>query len=163
MKKYFLLTIIVIITLIVYSCDNDKFMTNEEYICNGDWTLQQTEKIYYYDDVFDRSEVSINKKNIRIDFQENGVVYYETPDLLEVFQGTWQIDSTGEHLITDLYVTLSSSTGYNGYYLFYPKSKIIEINTSNLIVETIPRTNIYMTGTKQIKVLSYERCICVKK
>ncbi|MCB0486303.1 MAG: hypothetical protein KDC47_08920 [Flavobacteriaceae bacterium] len=63
-------------------------MSNEDYLCNGDWTIQQTETFYYYDDVFDRSEISINDKDIKIDFQRNGIVYYETPELIEVLQGT---------------------------------------------------------------------------
>ena len=88
MKKYFIITLVAIIIITGYSCESEKLMSNEDYLCNGDWTIQQTETFYYYDDVFDRSEISINDKDIKIDFQRNGIVYYETPELIEVLQGT---------------------------------------------------------------------------
>jgi hypothetical protein len=160
MKKHFILTLVVIIIITGYSCESEKLMSNEDYLCNGDWTIQQTETFYYYDDVFDRSEISINDKDIKIDFQKNGIVYYETPELIEVLQGTWQFDSTGEYLITDLHITLS---GYSSIYLFYPRSKIIELNSNNLILESIPTTFTYISGETRIKIMSYDKCTCVKK
>ena len=137
-------------------------MTDEDHLINDTWTPLQTETFYYYDDVFERSEVSISQTNKKIDFQKNNIVFYESPDLTEVIQGTWEIDPSGESLLTDIHLALQSSTGHDKVYFFYPESKIIELNTTNLILESMPETFYIATGTSQIKVMSYERQTYVK-
>lgn len=161
--KNFLIILKVIIVVSIYSCDTNKLSTKEDYLINGTWTPSKTETFYYYDDIFESSEVSTSLSTSKINFKESNVVYYEDPDLIEIIQGTWRIDSTEKYLITDIRLSSSSSTGYGTRYFFYPKSEIIEINLNNLIVESTPEFYFFMNATSKIKVMSYRRRTYVKK
>jgi len=77
-KKLLILIILSSLTLLM-SCDSDdNDLTNiENYLIGGIWKLESSETFYYYDNEFDRSEISLNDTDSnKLSFKKDYVVIY---------------------------------------------------------------------------------------
>ena len=103
------------------SCDSDdNDLTNiENYLIGGIWKWESSETFYYYDDEFDRSEISLNDTDSnKLSFKKDYVVIYESPLLIKELNGNWELSEDETYLFTDLSYTSGSTSGYGTIYFF---------------------------------------------
>lgn len=164
-KKLLILIILSSLTLLM-SCDSDdNDLTNiENYLIGGIWKWESSETFYYYDNEFDRSEISLNDTDSnKLSFKKDYVVIYESPLLITELNGNWELSEDESYLFTDLSYTSGSTSGYGTIY-FFPQCKIIEINKNNMLLESMHDTYTYWSSeTGNIKVTSFERSRYIKE
>lgn len=164
MKTKKLLILLLSLNLLI-SCDSDDDFTKiENYLIGGVWKLESTERFYYYDDKFDRSEVFVDTTNSnKLTFNKDYSVIYEPSSMTTKLNGNWELKEDETYLLTDLSYTSGSSTGYRTFY-YFPRSKIIEVNQNILLLESKHDISLYYSAsTGNIKVTSFVRSTFLKE
>lgn len=126
---------IVIILLIIFSCNkNDDPKTDKEYLI-GTWTIKKVKTYYYLNGELDKIDETVFDKEpySKLNFDSNQNVTYEDPDFTKIINGKWNLNN--KNLKTDLKIDLGSSTGFGTQY-FFPENNIIEINDVELILKS---------------------------
>ena len=165
-KKLLILLILFSPNLFI-SCteEENEFNDIEDFLIDGVWKLESTEVVYYHDDELYSSEVSYNETDSeRLTFNKDYSVVYECSFITIDLIGNWELNEDETSLFTDLSFNPSSSSGY-GISYFFPQNKIIEINRSMMLLETIRRTY-YLHSEDPItklKITYYNRSTFIKE